>query len=80
MAVGPSEQPAADSMPGVGREGSRAGSTAGSYRLRVRLMVALLVLVPAVMLGIRIADPSLGQLPFGWQMHTSCWGADKGCP
>jgi hypothetical protein len=48
-----------------------------------RIVVALIVLqvlVPASLLAVRIADPSLGQLPFGWQMHTSCWEREPPCP
>ena len=55
----------------------------GQHPARTRRLIMALVLlqivVPAVMLGLRIGDPSLGQLPFGWQMHTSCWGAEPGC-
>ena len=50
------------------------------YRPLVLLLILAQVLIPAVLLGIRIADPSLGQLPFGWQMHTSCWGQSDPCP
>jgi hypothetical protein len=57
-------------------------ATSGETRARTRLrpivivLIVLQILIPAVMLGLRIADPSRGQLPFGWQMHTLCWGAE----
>lgn len=42
---------------------------------RRTLVVALaIVLVPTLLLILRWSDPSRGQIPFGWQMHTSCWG------
>lgn len=44
-------------------------------RRRVWVLIALQVLIPTVLLVVRIADPSAGQLPFGWQMHTGLWGA-----
>jgi hypothetical protein len=48
-------------------------------RRRVYLLVALQILVPLTLLVIRVASPELGQLRFGWQMHTSCWGQDPSC-
>ena len=48
-------------------------------RRRVWILIALQVLIPAILLGVRIAEPSVGQLPYGWQMHTRCWGADEPC-
>jgi hypothetical protein len=49
--------------------------------LGVRPIVAILIVLqlatPAVLLVARHIDPSLGQLPFGWQMHTTCWGSDN---
>ena len=42
---------------------------------RRTLVVALaVVLVPTLLLIVRWENPSRGQIPFGWQMHTSCWG------
>jgi hypothetical protein len=51
-------------------------------RRRVWVLISLQVLVPSVLLALRWSDPSLGPLPFGWQMHTNCWGAeaDPACP
>lgn len=49
------------------------------YRAWVWAVVVLQVLVPAIMLVARWQDPSVGQVPFGWQMHTNCWGAET-CP
>lgn len=43
-------------------------------RRRVYVLIAVQVLLPAIMLAIRWMDPSVGKLPFGWQVHTSCWG------
>ena len=48
-------------------------------RRRVWILIALQVLIPLVLMGVRIADPSLSQLPFGWQMHTDCWGLEEPC-
>lgn len=48
-------------------------------RRLVWTLVVVQVLIPAVLLGVRIADPAAGQLPFGWQMHTACWGNEAAC-
>jgi len=48
-------------------------------RLRVKVLIALQLLIPALLLGVRWADPSAGQQPFGWQMHTSCWEREPPC-
>ena len=44
---------------------------------RVRPIVSLLIIaqfvIPAVLLAVRWQEPTRGQLPFGWQMHTTCW-------
>lgn len=56
--------------------------TAVAITRRRTLVVSLaIILVPLVLLIVRWEDPSRGQLPFGWQMHTSCWGApdDREC-
>lgn len=45
-----------------------------AMRRRTLVVALAIVLVPMVLLGVRWAAPSLGQIPFGWQMHTSCWG------
>lgn len=50
-----------------------------SYRIRVWIIIVLQISIPSVMLAVRWHDPSGNQMPFGWQMHTSCWGADQ-CP
>ena len=44
-------------------------------------LAAAIVVVPTVLLLVRWDDPSRGQIPFGWQMHSSCWGAvdDPSC-
>ena len=45
---------------------------------RRTLVVALaVVLVPTLLLIVRWENPSRGQIPFGWQMHTSCWGDSR---
>lgn len=49
----------------------------GSRTLRV--VIAVQILIPTVMLVLRIDDPARHQLPFGWQMHTSCWGDNDPC-
>lgn len=51
-----------------------------SRRYLVVALIALQVFIPTILLIVRWMDPSLGQLPFGWQMHTSCWGQEHGCP
>lgn len=48
----------------------------GSRQVLVLALIAAQVLIPAVLLVVRASDPSVGQLPFGWQMHTSSWGQD----
>ncbi len=48
----------------------------GTLRPIVAILIALMVLTPALMLALRIADPTRGQAPFGWQMHTTCWGTE----
>ena len=50
-----------------------------ALRAVVRLLVVLQVAVPAVLFLARVDEPSRGQLPFGWQMHSSCWGAEPAC-
>lgn len=45
----------------------------------VYLLIALQVLIPAMLLGVRWSDPSVGQLRGGWQMHTVCWGGGEPC-
>jgi hypothetical protein len=42
-------------------------------------LLALQIVIPAVMLVARIDDPTRGQMPFGWQMHTACWGDNYPC-
>lgn len=44
-------------------------------RRRTWLVAIAIVIVPALLLILRWEDPSRGQIPFGWQMHTSCWGS-----
>lgn len=41
---------------------------------RTQILVLAIVLVPTALLLLRWEDPGRGQIPFGWQMHTSCWG------
>ena len=48
-------------------------------RRRVYVLIAAQVLVPLLLLGVRATEPSMGQLNMGWQMHTSCWGAERPC-
>ncbi|MFA9431676.1 hypothetical protein [Egicoccus sp. AB-alg2] len=48
-------------------------------RRRVGVLIVLQILLPLAMLGLRWSDPTLDQLPFGWQMHTGCWGAEHRC-
>ena len=43
---------------------------------RAAALLCLLVLTPTTCLLLRWSDPSLGQIPTGWQMHTKCWGAE----
>lgn len=43
---------------------------------RLRMLIVLMFVIPTLMLVLRWTDPSLGQLPFGWQMHTQCWGQE----
>lgn len=45
-----------------------------STRRRSLVVALAIVLVPTLLLILRWEDPSRGQIPFGWQMHTSCWG------
>jgi hypothetical protein len=56
------------------------GRPSGLFGLSVRPIVILIivaqVLIPTVLLAARHLDPTRGQLPFGWQMHTTCWGSD----
>lgn len=56
------------------------GSSRSFAGLTLRPIVILLIVaqlaIPAVMLGVRHLDPTRGQIPFGWQMHTNCWGSD----
>lgn len=56
------------------RQAPRRGRLA--LRPVIVVVIALQVLIPAVLLGVRVADPDRGQLPFGWQMHTTCWQSD----
>jgi hypothetical protein len=48
-------------------------------RKRVWVLVAVQIAIPLVLLAMRWADPSAGQLRFGWQMHTVCWGREPPC-
>ncbi len=48
-------------------------------RRRVKLVLIAQILIPAVLLGVRWNDPSVGQQRAGWQMHTACWGKDEPC-
>lgn len=48
----------------------------GEQRPIALLIILLLVVVPTMMMLLRIDDPSRGQAPFGWQMHTTCWGVE----
>ena len=43
----------------------------------VIVLIVLQVALPSTLLVVRHLDPSIGQLPFGWQMHTTCWGSDN---
>ena len=47
-----------------------------SLRPIVIVLIAAQILIPTVLLTVRHLDPGRGQLPFGWQMHTTCWGSD----
>ena len=58
------------------QDGRPRGPLALSARPIVVVLIAAQILIPAVLLGVRHLDPSRGQLPFGWQMHTTCWGSD----
>jgi hypothetical protein len=58
---------------------NRSFPAGGLVRRRVYVLIALQVMVPLVLLGLRWNDPGLNQLPFGWQMHTDCWGAEEPC-
>lgn len=75
-------EPAGRARGGPGGPGSwrsRRSGPPGGWRLRVKVLIAVQLLVPAILLGVRWADPSAGQQPFGWQMHTSCWGSEEPC-
>jgi hypothetical protein len=50
----------------------------GDQRPIVATILVLIVLIPTVMLVLRIQEPSRNQAPFGWQMHTTCWGIEGG--
>lgn len=52
-----------------------ARAAVAATRRRTWVVALAIVLVPAALLVARWDDPSRGQIPFGWQMHTSCWGA-----
>lgn len=54
----------------------KTGTISGPRRAIVVALIAAQVLVPTVALGLRVQDPARGQVPFGWQMHTTCWGSD----
>lgn len=58
------------------RQAVDASGTPTSRRPVLVLVVVLQILIPLVMLGIRHLEPERGQLPLGWQMHTTCWGLD----
>jgi hypothetical protein len=49
------------------------------YRARIWIVAVVMILLPTAMLVVRWNEPGLGQMPFGWQMHTVCWGAEQ-CP
>lgn len=57
------------------------GAVVKATRRRTLVVAVAIVLIPTVLLVVRWEDPSRGQIPFGWQMHTSCWGdsGDTGC-
>ena len=57
-------------------DGRPSGPWGLSLRPIVILIIAAQILIPAVLLTARHLDPGRGQLPFGWQMHTTCWGSD----
>lgn len=46
-------------------------------RRLVWILVALQILIPLMLLVARWQDPSIGVQPFGWQVHTNCWGSDE---
>jgi hypothetical protein len=48
-------------------------------RRRIVVLAVAQVVLPLLLLGLRWTDPGLDQLRFGWQMHTSCWGAVEPC-
>lgn len=50
-----------------------------TIRRIVVVLIVVQILLPALMLAVRVSDPSVGQVPFGWQMHTSCWERDDPC-
>jgi hypothetical protein len=52
-------------------------SGGGRRRRLVWLLVTLQILIPLTMLIARWQDPSIGVQPFGWQVHTNCWGTDQ---
>jgi hypothetical protein len=57
-------------------EGTSRTVAGMAVRPIVILLVVAQIAVPAVLLVARHLDPDRGQLPFGWQMHTTCWGSD----
>jgi len=58
------------------QDGRPGGLLGLSLRPVVIVLIAAQILIPAVLLGVRHLDPTKGQLPFSWQMHTTCWGSD----
>lgn len=76
----PKRRPAPDK--GAGRSaspgdiGRGALETLSGQRRVVLVLMALMIIIPLTMLAIRVDDPRRGQIPFGWQMHTTCWGSD----
>jgi hypothetical protein len=63
------------------RGGDRSATGRGLLPMRRRIVVLAVaqVVLPLLLLGLRWTDPGLDQLRFGWQMHTSCWGAVEPC-
>ena len=43
----------------------------------VWLLIIVQIVIPMVLLIARWQDPSIGVQPFGWQVHTNCWGSDE---
>ena len=57
-----------------------ARAVVAAMRRRTLVVALAIVLVPAVLLVLRWESPSRGPIPFGWQMHTSCWDAPGNAP